>query len=350
MKASPEIVEGFSLQTDWCARMHSDLYATILEISRDDIMAGGVVDDVVAGFDGDPVAAALALRFMGGLHRLVLMGLAPDLAAHYPSVGGEPDPDTIRSDLLLTVASHVGYLRDGLRVAPQTNEIGRSGFLLPGLLDALAGDDLDVRLLEIGSSAGLNLLLDRYRYELGSWSWGDVTSAAVIEAELTGDPPEPRPLSIVERRGCDLNPLDVTTEEHQLRLLSFVWADQEARIARTRGAIAIANGLPPTVDNADCGEWLEQHLSVRADRGVATVVQHSVMWQYLPNETRAAVRAALHAAGERATNRRPLIHVAFEPNAGGVGSGFSVTVTRWPDGEARTVASGHAHGAWIRWG
>ena len=78
-----QIVEGFRLQADWCERLESDLYATILKAAVEDLEFEGPVFDVVDGFGEDPVAAALALRLMGGIHRLVLMGLAPDLAAHF---------------------------------------------------------------------------------------------------------------------------------------------------------------------------------------------------------------------------------------------------------------------------
>ncbi|MGI9666160.1 MAG: DUF2332 domain-containing protein [Acidimicrobiia bacterium] len=346
--ATRQIIEAFRLQAGWCAQMNSPLYADLLELSTDNIAQGGPVDEVVGGYEGDPVEAALALRFLGGVHRLVLMGLAPELAAHYPSVGGTPDSSRIDEDFLETVALHRGYLTDALAIAPQTNAVGRSALLLPGLFEALDGDNREVRLLEIGSSGGLNLLLDKFRYQLGEWEWGDPDSPVRIEAELEGKPPHQPALRVIDRRGCDVHPLDATSEEHQLRLQSFVWPDHERRFARTRGAIEIAQTMQPIVDEEDCGIWLGQQLETRTSRGVLTVVQHSVMWQYLPEQTKKASLDALSEAGARATKARPLAHVAFEP-VSGVGSGFTVTVTRWPGGEARTVASGQAHGEWVRW-
>lgn len=350
--SSAAIVEGFTLQADWCHRMHSPLYGALLTIARDDIVDGGVVDDVVSGFDGDPVAAALALRFMGGLHRLVLMGLAPELARHYPSVGGTPVYAELEDDLAATVTAHRGFLRDALSIAPQTNEVGRSALLFPGLLEVLGGESWEVRLLEIGASGGLNLFGDRFRYDYEAWSWGEQNSPVQITGSWNGRPPpiggEPR---VVQRRGCDVMPLDVADEELQLRLLSFIWPDQPERFERVRGAIAIALDDPPSLDRADAGEWLEQELGSTASRGTLTAVQHSLMWQYLSDETKSRAIAAIERAADAATKMRPFAHIAFEPapdwNDGG---GFLVTVTRWPGGEGRIVGRAHAHGTWVEWG
>ena len=350
--SSAAVVEGFTLQADWCDRMNSPLYGTLLLAARDDIAAGGPVDDVVSVFEGDPVAAALALRFMGGVHRLALMGLAPDLARHYPSVGGTPDDETVVADFLATVAAHRGYLRDALAIAPQTNEVGRSAMLFPGLLAALDGDRLDVALLEIGASGGLNLFGDRFRYDFASWSFGDAGSRVRISGEWRGvAPPFPSEVRIATRRGCDVMPLDVTDEELQLRLLSFIWPDQPERFDRVRGAIDIALEDPPTLDEADAGVWLEEQLAGAAPRGTMTVVQHSLMWQYLADDTKRRAEEAIADAGRRATKRRPFAHVSFEPAPDWhEGGGFLISVTRWPGGEQRTVGRAHAHGAWVEWG
>ena len=348
-----QLVESFRLQADWCERLDSSLYATMLGAAVEDIDAEGPVFDVVEGFDMDPVSAALALRLMGGVHRLVLMGLAPELAAHYPSTGGTPDLATLADAFIGVVEQHPGYLRDSLSVAPQTNEVGRSTYLLTGVLAGLDGNRMDVRLLELGSSGGLNLLLDHYRYETDSWSWGEQESPVVIRSDWTGPAPSRLGgLSIVDRRGCDVNPLPADTEANQLRLLSFLWPDQVERINRTRGAFEVAAREHPPIDEADAASWLSQHLHEPVPRNTATVLQHSVMWQYLPPETRASLDDAVEEAAARATKRRPFIHVSFEPPPKDFepdGRGMMLTASRWPGGERRLLARGHPHGTWIHW-
>ena len=343
-------LEAFELQASWCRQLDSDLYADLLEAAAMDLASGGVVESIVGDFEGDAVSAALALRLMGGLHRLVLMGIAPVLAAHYPSVGGSPDPATLVDDFLATLEQHTGYLKDGLAIAPQTNDIGRSAALLAGIFSALEGER-SVRLLGLGSAGGLNLNLDRYRYESAVWSWGDQATPATITFDWTGPaPPKPKRFAVVNRRGCDMRPLDVLDPEQVLRLLSFIWPDQQDRFNRTAAAVEIARQDPPVVDRADASEWLSRQLGQPAPRKVLTVVQHSIMWQYLPEEAKHAVAAEIEAAGERATHRHPFAHVSFEPRPVGYeGKGMLVTVRRWPGGETRVLGRGHAHGHWFDW-
>ena len=68
----------------------SPLYAELLRDAADDVDAGGPCWKVLQGHERDPFSTALALKFLGGVHRIVLEGRAPELAAFYPSMGGDP--------------------------------------------------------------------------------------------------------------------------------------------------------------------------------------------------------------------------------------------------------------------
>lgn len=346
-----EIAVSFDRQAEWCAALDSAIYHRLLTAAAEDIRSGGPIAAIVGGFDREPVAAALSLRFMGGVHRLVLMGVAPELARHYPSVGGTPDLSTITPAFLDVVRHHPGYLWQSLDVAPQTNDTGRCAALLPALGAALDGRSHAIRLLEIGSAGGLNLMLDRYRYETDAWSWGPESSPVTIHTGWRGAPPDvPDTLDIIERRGCDLAPIDVTSDEAALRLLSFVWPDHAERLARTEGAISVVRKDPPSLDAADAPRWLAERLSERPGRRTLTVIQHSVMWQYLPEATKTDVESVISDAGAAASRSRPLAHVSFEPvRDRRPGDGFAVRIVLWPGGNERIVGWGHAHGAWIDW-
>src|SRR5206468_4804470 len=78
-------------QAAWCAELGSPLYASLLESAADDLETGGPVMDVLSGFEEEVGAAALALRLMGAVHRLVLEDVLPELAERYPSTGGDGD-------------------------------------------------------------------------------------------------------------------------------------------------------------------------------------------------------------------------------------------------------------------
>jgi hypothetical protein len=122
----------------------------------------------------------VALRLMGAVHRLVLRGDAPELAAHYPSAGGRPgDAWPVFVGVL---RDHRDELRRLVKNPVQTNEPGRCVALLGGFLEVARVTGMPLRLLEVGASAGLNLRFDRYRYELGDERWGPEDSPLVIRS------------------------------------------------------------------------------------------------------------------------------------------------------------------------
>lgn len=345
------IRSSFVHQIEWCDKLGSPLYAEILTIALHDLDDGGPVSLVVSDFEGDAVPDALALRFMGGLHRLVLSGAAPLLARHFPTVGGTPDAPDLGEDVLVTVAANVPTLREALEIAPQTNEIGRSAALFAGLLAVLGDENRPVRLLEIGSSAGLNLMLDTFTYETADWSWQGVDGAPILRPDWQGGGPDvPDSIRIVSRRGCDLAPIDVSYPNSRDRLLSFVWADQLDRFERLKAAIDLVGPDSFRLDTADAGAWLAEVLEEPVEAGVLTVVQHSVMWQYLPEATRSLVNGTFERFGERASDSRPLAHIAFEgrPEAKGNG-GMALTVRHWPGGGERILGFGHPHVSSFTW-
>ena len=128
----------------------------------------------------------------------------------------------------------------------QTNEVQRAWALLPAFLSVADGRPFD--LLELGPSAGLNLLWDRYRYVYSTGVWGE------SELELAGDdrvpPPAPllrRRVEVARRRGIDLNPVDATSEHGARLLQAFVWPDQTGRLERLRRAIDVVREDPPAL-------------------------------------------------------------------------------------------------------
>jgi hypothetical protein len=226
----------------------------------------------------------------------------------------------------------------------QTNEPGRTAPLAAAFHLVTAETGLPLRVLEIGSSAGLLLRFDDYAYELGDVVAGNVASAVRVRTEVDGPVPAVGPTPVVERRGCDPNPLDPRDPEHQLLLLSFVWAGDVPRFEKLRAALDAAAADPAPVDRADAAEWLEARLE-RPTPGVATVVFHSIVRQYLGRPTRTALDATIADAAARATVDAPLAHVSFEPEDGQA----ATRVTSWPGGEHRLVATSGFHGVPMTW-
>ena len=344
MTSQDVVAEHLRWQAGWCKRLGSPLYADLLGRAAENVQAGGPVWAVLEGNEADPKDSysTLGLRLMGSVHRLVLEGRAPDLARHYPSVGGAPTD--VWPAFLAVLREHRDSLRDLVKRPVQTNEVGRSASLLGGFLTVARETGLPLRLLEIGASAGLNLRWDRYRYESAGWSWGDPASPVRFTQVFEDAVPEAVNTVVTERAGCDLAPVDPTTEEGRLTLLSYVWADQEDRIERLRGALEVTRNIPSTVERADAAEWLEQHLRDPVP-GVATIVFHSIVFFYLDHSGRARVRSLLEGAGEQAVLGAPMAWLFLEMED----ERFVIRLRKWPGGVERLLATSTAHGPPVRW-
>ncbi len=340
------VLAAFGQQVGWCDRLGSPFTARLLELLADDVHNNGPTADLVGGWPGDPVADALPLRLAGGLHALVLAGMAPALAACYPPLAA-PDATRLWPVLRGAVIEHAAFLRDVLRSPPQTNEVGRSAVLLGGFLHIAAAAGLPLHLLEIGASAGLNLVWDSYAYRLGGGHWGDATSPLVLAPDWQGNsPPLDAKLSVAERAACDVAPIDLEDDAQRLRLRSYVWPDQRDRLARLDAAIAVARRAGHRVARANAATWVRGKLAALPE-GCATVLYHSVMWQYMPASDQARIADSIAQAGTRASPAAPFAWLRFEPAPGEVR--MVLSVTRWPGGDERRLALAHPHGSSVTW-
>jgi hypothetical protein len=333
----PEAIEKLARrlrrQAAWCSELGSPLYASLLESAADDLELEGPVWNVLAGFEDEPGSAALALRLMGAVHRLVLEDELPELARHYPSTGGDGDAAAAWPEFRQALVDRRDRVRELLAGGCQTNEVGRSAALFGGFLEVAHRTGLPLRIVEIGASAGLNLRWDHYRYESSEGAWGDAASPVRFSHSFVVSPPMNVTANVVERKGCDLNPIDVTSDGGALALRSFVWADQLARLALLDGAIEIARATPVEVERIGAAAFLERELA-HSDTRVATVVFHSVFLQYVDEEEKARITRAIERAG--------VFHLSFEPGTS-VEARFEVCL----DGEL--LGTSLAHGTGVRW-
>jgi hypothetical protein len=311
----------------------SPLYGSLLESAADDLEMGGPVEDVLSGFVEEPGAAALALRLMGAVHRLVLEDVMPELASHYPSTGGDGDAAAAWPVFRQALADHREPIRSLLASGCQTNEVGRSAALIGGFLEVAHRARKPLRILELGASAGFHLRWDRYRYESSEGAWGDETSLVRFNHSYEVAPPFNRTADVVERKGCDLNPIDATTAGGAMTLRSFVWADQLGRMAQLDGAIEAAAETVVEVERIGAADFLERELA-RPRQDVATVVFHSVFMQYVQEPERDRIIAVLGHSNAH--------HLSFEPGAS-ADTRFEVRL----DGEL--LGTSMAHGSRVRW-
>jgi hypothetical protein len=345
------LADSFREQARACGSLGSPMYADLLTRLADDLDRGGPTRDVLAGYEAISGPSGLALRLAGSVHRLVLERRAGELAAYYPSVGGTWETDGGWAAFKELLATEREAVREWLDRPPQTNEVGRSGALMVGLL-ALTEvmGDLPIRLVELGSSGGLNLLADTYRYlHDDGRSAGPHDSPVTLDGAWVGEVPVDAPWPrVVERVGSDVMPVDVTTTEGRLALTAYVWPDQRERHERLRGALALAGRTPVEVRRAGAGEMVD---GLRLSSGCLTVLWHSVMWQYLDRSEQRHVRQGIDRLGAAASQEAPFAHVFLEPTRRTPESDheFLVVLESWPAGTRQILATSRGHGIPTTW-
>lgn len=325
---------------------NSPFYADLLDALALDADTDGPAARVLEPLAHLDLTAGTPLRLLAGVHRLALDGSAPRLAAHFPSTGGDADVDATVPEVLSLLGDPPASVLDSLGRDPQTNEVGRAAALAVGLTAIASTTDLPLRVFELGSSAGLNLRLDAYRFEGSDGAWGDVTSPLVFGPScfegITGFGAH---AVIASRRGCDLNPIDATGEDGRQTLLSYVWPDQVVRLERLRAALALAATTAVTIDRAAADDWVIDH--VRPEPGTTTVLMHSIVWQYLPADARSRIEAHVAALSAHAEAHAPMARLRFEPAADWTHPETRVCV--WPHApDDRVVATSTYHGPPIR--
>lgn len=267
------------------------------------------------------------LRLLGGLHYLVL--------------GGEATWDDPLRD-------HRAFLSEFMaEQGVQTNEVQRSWVLVPLLLrvaERTGAETID--LVELGPSAGLNLVFDRYRCSYEAGAWGPENAPI----SLIGDERKPIPagllnqtLAVRGRIGIDRSPIDVTTDEGARLLRSFIWAGQTARLELLDSAIDAVRGDPPELIRGDFVEQLPGVLAAQPVDGLTVVFQTAALG-YVGDAGRLRVRAALEEAGAQ----RLLAFVSTGRARAG-GEDWGLRLVYWPGGEREFAGHADYHGTWLRW-
>ncbi len=276
------------------------------------------------------------------MHYLVLSGAAPD------ALSGRFE------DFAAALAEHEAELRPRVEThGVQTNEVQRCTMLLPAFLAASAETGLPLELIELGPSAGLNLLVDRYRYryEHGAWGPSDALLELTTEEKAGGSVPGSllsRELVVRRRRGIDLVPIDATTAEGYLLLRSFVWPGLDERVARLDAAVETLRRMPERPELV-AGDYTAMLPGLLADRpaDALTVVFETFSTIYLPGTVALELAEELETAGG---DGRPLAWVSVRRWELGAGTdaAFELELRVWP-GPAQVVARVDPHGNTLDW-
>ena len=319
-------------------------------------LALGVADDeelLALAAQGREEQPAPNLLF-AAVHLLLLSGVHDDLAAFYPSVTesalatGDPFPFFRRF-----CHEHAGAIAATLRERRvQTNVVERCGLLLPafGIIAKRSGGK-PLHLVEVGASAGLNLLWDRYRVDYSDGrQWGDASSPVRIETELRGPgkPPLPRTaLKVAGRIGIDLNPIDVRDMDAVQWLRALVWPEERRQLQRLDAAVALARTAPPTLLTGDALDLLPGVLC-SAPHGVALCVYHTHTLNQFSTEARQQFADLLAEVGAGrdlywlSSEYRPTPDGDIRP---------TLTLVAFEDGRRKEQILAYCdhHGRWLEW-
>ncbi len=347
MPADDAVRAGFRQQAAACQGLGSPFNALVCTVLAESIDRSTAFGRRVLDWQQDRILSdALALRCCAALHAEARSAAAPPLAAVYPP-HAMPAKSSLWAAIIDTLATRDAAMTRFLDRPPQTNEIARSAVLLGGFLRIARETALPLSVFEIGSSAGLNLLFDHYAYDFGAARWGDPAARIGVSCEYTGNLPDlSAPLRVRERAGCDANPLDATSSADRQRLMACIWPDQAHRLERTEAALALAVERGIRVETADAADWAKAKLAQPGHTGVARVLFHSIVRQYLPAETREALRETIMAAGALATPEQPFAWLAMEPDTA---QEAALNLTLWPGGRERFLAHVDYHGRWAHW-
>ena len=309
------------------AAQDSPLYRTLaLGIAQDPELL-----DVLAAIDNVPPMNLL----LGAVKLTLRQGDA--LAAWYPHLTAHPadaGPDALAAfrDHVLARRERLLALASARRT--QTNEIGRAAVLLPWI--PAAGP---VHAIDVGASAGLNLCLDRFRFEYtGAAQKRLGIEGPTVACETRGPVRLPAALPVLATRtGIDLAPVDAANPDAAAWLEALVWPEHQDRLDRLRGAVAVRRDVDLRLVAGDAATALADVLATLPP-GPAVVWHTIALYQ-----ADARVQADIDAAVEEGARRRKITRIGFEPVEDGapqvrVGPAFA---------RATVVARAHAHGRWL---
>ena len=314
--------------------------------------------DIAAILQSAPEEQQLPVLLLASVHSLVLADPTIELADWYPSGRDAPRTDDAFPAFARFCAAHEDELRRIVATrSTQTNEVARCAVFLPALA-MVAGAVGPIGLVDVGTSAGLNLHLDRYRYEYGHGVAVGPASPVVLPCGVRGEPPIPRRLPAVAARvGLDRSPIDLLDADQVRWLMACVWPDQRDRFDRLAAAIGVARDHPVEVLAGPA-----QELVAEAVRRVAGVAHPTVLTSWVLNYLTLDERRAFVDELDRVGRGQDLSWIVFEspgmcrglPFPDDVRDSFltHLVLVRWRDGrrDVTHLAECHPHGAWMHWG
>ena len=340
-----KLADALQGQATACAALGSPFMARLLTLLAQRLTPDGPVAKRLFDWPGDisPAVASVPLRLTGALHAQALADPDGPLAQSYPP--NEVSDDQLWDAVMHVFATQTVTLMSWLDSPPQTNEVRRSAVLIATTSYLAEKLGPDFVLSELGASAGLNLMFDRFALQVSGQTFGASDPVLTLTPDWQGPLPPPQGFSVADRGGTDINPLDPTDAEDQMRLRAYLWPDQPHRRALTDAAISCAEAK---VDAASAETWLKDRLTQTHPKSTH-LIYHTVAWQYFPDAIQRECAALIEAAGAKATADAPLAWMAMENDADPNQTGAALTLRYWPGDHHVDLGRADFHGRWVRW-
>jgi hypothetical protein len=349
----PDLAESFREFAMTCLP-RAPLYADLANFIADEPKLLALMDDV-------PKTQRIPVLFMATTHFLLLAEPDAQLARYYPNVSTEILIDSPRTAFRNFVLDHAAEMRAVMATrSTQTNEVGRCAqFVAPmTLLNHEVGA---LAHIDVGTSAGLNLLINEYAYE---YSYDYATgarvggpSAVTIQCATRGAFPQINQLPDISWSiGLDASPIDVHNQQEVRWLEACVWPDQHDRFDRLVNAIKIAQSAEPRIVTGDAVNSIRKLVIQASEFGHPTLTTSWVM-NYLTHDARIAF---VHELDEIARDidlswiiaESPKETAGLPVNAKNDEFITVLSLVSWRKGHrtSQRLAASHPHGYWIHWG
>lgn len=327
MKGPPVTAE---YMRDWARHTHgSPLYAELCEV----VARSSEMLRVVSRIENPPPPNV----FFAAVHYLLMKGEDAQLARFYPSLVDDPSPpEHVGESFRQFVLAHEEPIVElGRTRFTQTNECRRCAALLPAIW---ATGFSRFHLIDVGASAGLNLLVDRYRYRWDGVEWGP-DSPVLLETESRGSPPVPADIEVLSRTGLDLNPIDADDPDDRLWLEALVWPEHDERRQRLQTALGMASNVPIDMVAGSALDTLGPMLDELPAGDPAVVMNSFTLNQFTPEGRDRFAGIVARAREERAVARVFFEHMRPEDawHTIGIDTGSGQNV----------LGEGHPHGEWV---
>lgn len=349
MPALPELADRFR---DFAATTapRAPLYARLSARIADDA-------DLLGLLQAAPEAQQIPVLLFAAVHYLMLTSPDEALVAHYPNLAestASGDPFTDFRRVALGRAGEIEAIVSSRNT--QTNEVGRCAQFVP-VLALLERSQGSLAMIDVGTSAGLNLLLPCYQYEYDPGGTVGGPSTVHLHCATRGEPPVPALLpAIAAAVGLDVAPIDVRNDAAVRWLEACVWPDQLDRFQRLVAAVELAQQHPPDVRRGDAIDDLGALVAEMGARG-HPVVTNSWVLNYLSPEAQQRYVDALDAIGRsrdlswviaESPAQTPALPVPTTPEPEDI---TVLSVVTWRAGARRVhrLATTHPHGFWLHW-